>query len=111
MSCHAWDSKTENQTHQIPCNKTLLFLVCLVSKPHGTQWLEDLFHGKQATFPLQISTFNSSELTPPPFVEPCHPNKPPIPGPSKSSKPHEDIPTCAPEPEVALTQSLEEPFG
>ncbi|MBW0542986.1 hypothetical protein O181_082701 [Austropuccinia psidii MF-1] len=36
---------------------------------------------------------------------------PPIPGPSTSSKPHEDIPTREPKPEVALTQSMEEPFG
>ncbi|MBW0495383.1 hypothetical protein O181_035098 [Austropuccinia psidii MF-1] len=37
--------------------------------PSDTQWSEDLFCGKQAEFNL-ISTFNSSELTVPPSVEP-----------------------------------------
>ncbi|MBW0518905.1 hypothetical protein O181_058620 [Austropuccinia psidii MF-1] len=49
--------------------------------PSSTQWLEDLF------------------------------GKPPIAGSSPSSEPHEDVPTCELEPEVALTQSMEEPFG
>ncbi|MBW0532411.1 hypothetical protein O181_072126 [Austropuccinia psidii MF-1] len=52
-----------------------------MSKPRGTQWSEDL----------------SPE--------------PPIPGPSPSSEPPEDVPTCEPEPEVAPTQSTEEPFA
>ncbi|MBW0505395.1 hypothetical protein O181_045110 [Austropuccinia psidii MF-1] len=38
-------------------------------------------------------------------------DEPPIPGPSPSSEPHEDILTCEPEPEVAPTQSMEEPFA
>ncbi|MBW0533255.1 hypothetical protein O181_072970 [Austropuccinia psidii MF-1] len=78
--------------------------------PSGTQWSEDLFHGKQPELHL-ISTFDSSELTVPPFVEPSQTDEPPIPGLSPSSKPHEDVPTCEPEPEVALTQSMEKPFG
>ncbi|MBW0472942.1 hypothetical protein O181_012657 [Austropuccinia psidii MF-1] len=82
ISCHPWDSNAK-----------------------------DLFHGKEATFPLLISTFDSSELTLSPFVEPSHPNEPPIPGPSQSSKSHEDVPTCEPEPEVAPKQSLEQPFA
>ncbi|MBW0492631.1 hypothetical protein O181_032346 [Austropuccinia psidii MF-1] len=87
-----------NKINQIPCNMS------------GTQWLEDLFCAKQPKFHL-ISTFDLSELTLPPFVEPAQTNEPPIPGPSTSSKPHEDIPTRDPEPEVAPTQSMEEPFG
>ncbi|MBW0536453.1 hypothetical protein O181_076168 [Austropuccinia psidii MF-1] len=79
--------RRENKTHQIPPNKTLLFLVCLTSKPRGTQWSEELFR------------------------EPSQTKEPPIPGPSPSSKPPEDIPTCKPEPEVAPMQSTEEPFG
>ncbi|MBW0483973.1 hypothetical protein O181_023688 [Austropuccinia psidii MF-1] len=75
----------------------------------GTQWSEDLFHSKQPNFPL-MSTFDSSELTLPPFVEPSQPDEPPIPGPSPSSKHHEDVMTCELEPEVAPTQSMEEPF-
>ncbi|MBW0480322.1 hypothetical protein O181_020037 [Austropuccinia psidii MF-1] len=53
----------------------------------GTQWLEDLFR------------------------EPSQTNEPPIPRPSPSSKPHEDVPTGEPELEVAPTQSMEEPFA
>ncbi|MBW0505329.1 hypothetical protein O181_045044 [Austropuccinia psidii MF-1] len=45
--------------------------------PSGTQWLEDLSH------------------------KPSQHDEPPIPGPSPSSKPPEDIPSCEPEPEVA----------
>ncbi|MBW0494005.1 hypothetical protein O181_033720 [Austropuccinia psidii MF-1] len=37
--------------------------------------------------------------------------EPPIPGPIPSSKPPEDVPTCEPEPEVAPTQSMEDPFA
>ncbi|MBW0474940.1 hypothetical protein O181_014655 [Austropuccinia psidii MF-1] len=36
----------------------------------GTQWFEELFHSKQQDIPLLILTFDSSGLTPPPFVEP-----------------------------------------
>ncbi|MBW0568429.1 hypothetical protein O181_108144, partial [Austropuccinia psidii MF-1] len=77
--------------------------------PSGTQWSEDSFRSRQPKFHL-ICTFDSSELTLPPFAEPSQTNEPPIPGPSPSSEPHEDFPTCEPEPEVALTQSMEEPF-
>ncbi|MBW0504717.1 hypothetical protein O181_044432 [Austropuccinia psidii MF-1] len=55
--------------------------------PSGTQWSEDLFH------------------------EPSQPNEPPITGLSPSSEPHEEILTCEPEPEVAPTQSMKEPFA
>ncbi|MBW0520745.1 hypothetical protein O181_060460 [Austropuccinia psidii MF-1] len=37
MSCHPWDSNSKNKTNQIPCDKTLLFLVCLASKLRGNQ--------------------------------------------------------------------------
>ncbi|MBW0525005.1 hypothetical protein O181_064720 [Austropuccinia psidii MF-1] len=55
--------------------------------PGGTQWLEDF------------------------SCEPSQHNDPPIPGLSPSSEPPEDIPTCEPEPEVALMQSTEESFA
>ncbi|MBW0505803.1 hypothetical protein O181_045518 [Austropuccinia psidii MF-1] len=55
--------------------------------PSGTQWSEDVSH------------------------KPSQHNEPPIPGLSQSSKPPEDVPTCEPEPEVALTQSTKEPFS
>ncbi|MBW0480863.1 hypothetical protein O181_020578 [Austropuccinia psidii MF-1] len=77
----------------------------------GTQWLEELFCGKQPKSPLLISTFDSSEVTLTPFLEPFHPNEPPIPGPSCSTKPQEDVWTCEPEPEVAPIHSTEQPFG
>ncbi|MBW0512346.1 hypothetical protein O181_052061 [Austropuccinia psidii MF-1] len=54
--------------------------------PSGPQWSEDL------------------------FCESSQTNEPPIPGLSPSSKPHENVLTGEPEPEVALTQSMEEPF-
>ncbi|MBW0495538.1 hypothetical protein O181_035253 [Austropuccinia psidii MF-1] len=55
--------------------------------PSGTPWSEDLLR------------------------EPSQHDEPPIPGPSPTSEPPEDILTCEPEPEVARTQSTEEPFG
>ncbi|MBW0539518.1 hypothetical protein O181_079233 [Austropuccinia psidii MF-1] len=45
------------------------------------------------------------------FCEPSQHDEPPIPGPSPSSLPPEDIATREPEPEVAPTQSMEEPFA
>ncbi|MBW0559936.1 hypothetical protein O181_099651 [Austropuccinia psidii MF-1] len=71
---------------------------------------KDLFCSKKPKFHL-ISTFDSSELTLTPFAEPSRTNEPPIPFPSPSSKPHEDVPTCGPEPEMTPTQSMEEPFA
>ncbi|MBW0468120.1 hypothetical protein O181_007835 [Austropuccinia psidii MF-1] len=53
---------------------------------NGTQWSEDSFHSKKKDIPLLIPTFDSSELTLPPFVEPSQYNVPPIPGPDRSSK-------------------------
>ncbi|MBW0482281.1 hypothetical protein O181_021996 [Austropuccinia psidii MF-1] len=55
--------------------------------PSGTQWLEDL------------------------FCKPSQHDEPPIPGPSPSSELPEDVTTRETEPEVAPTQSMEEPFG
>ncbi|MBW0567999.1 hypothetical protein O181_107714, partial [Austropuccinia psidii MF-1] len=67
----------------LPCKKTPRQWM---PGPSGTQWREDL------------------------FGEPSQTNEPPIPGPSPSPEPHEDVLTCVPEPEVAPTQSMEEPF-
>ncbi|MBW0541175.1 hypothetical protein O181_080890, partial [Austropuccinia psidii MF-1] len=55
--------------------------------PSGTRWSEELFR------------------------EPTRTKEPPIPGPSPSSQPPEDNTTCEPKPEVAHTQSTEEPYG
>ncbi|MBW0585169.1 hypothetical protein O181_124884 [Austropuccinia psidii MF-1] len=55
--------------------------------PSGTRWSEELFH------------------------KPSQTKEPPIPGPNPSSQPPEDDTTCEPEPEVAPTQSTEEPFA
>ncbi|MBW0547459.1 hypothetical protein O181_087174 [Austropuccinia psidii MF-1] len=68
----------------MPCEQTLQQPT---PSPSGTRWSEDVSH------------------------KPSLHNEPPIPGPSQPSKPHEDASTHEPEPEVALTQSMEEPFG
>ncbi|MBW0594120.1 hypothetical protein O181_133835 [Austropuccinia psidii MF-1] len=57
------------------------------NKPHGTRWSEELLH------------------------EPSQTKEPPIPGPTPSSQPNEDNTICEPEPQVAPTQSTEEPFA
>ncbi|MBW0511594.1 hypothetical protein O181_051309 [Austropuccinia psidii MF-1] len=100
---------SQNSCVPLP-HKGISLLICLASILHGTQWSEDLFPGKLPKFHL-ISTFDSSELTVPTFVEPSRADEPPIPGLSPSFKPHEDVPTPKPKPEVALTKSIEEPFG
>ncbi|MBW0472538.1 hypothetical protein O181_012253 [Austropuccinia psidii MF-1] len=96
----------------MPCKQTLCQLTTGLC---GNQWSEDLFCGKQTPFPSPISTFASSELTLPPFVEPSQHNEPPIPGLSQASDfqlaSHGNNFTCEPEPEVTPTQSLEEPFA
>ncbi|MBW0513789.1 hypothetical protein O181_053504 [Austropuccinia psidii MF-1] len=79
--------KRQKQNPPNPPNKTHLFNVCLASKPRGTQWVEDL------------------------SCEPSQHNEPPIPGPSSSAEPPEDILTREPEPEVAPTQATEDPFA
>ncbi|MBW0489365.1 hypothetical protein O181_029080 [Austropuccinia psidii MF-1] len=68
----------------MPCEQTLWQPT---PGPSGTQWSEDLSH------------------------KPSQQNKTTIPGPSSSSEPPEDVLTCEPEPEVAPTQSMEEPFA
>ncbi|MBW0504286.1 hypothetical protein O181_044001, partial [Austropuccinia psidii MF-1] len=88
LSCHQWDSNT----------KTLPFLVCLASKTCGN--------------PLQARVApdgrrNYSAVS---SQKPSQTKEPPIPGPSPSSEPPEDIPTREPEPEVAPMQSTEEAF-
>ncbi|MBW0572762.1 hypothetical protein O181_112477, partial [Austropuccinia psidii MF-1] len=55
--------------------------------PSGTQWSDELFR------------------------KPSQTKEPPIPGPSPLSQPPEDNTTREPEPEVAPTQSTEEPYG
>ncbi|MBW0550347.1 hypothetical protein O181_090062 [Austropuccinia psidii MF-1] len=90
MSCPPWDSNAKNKTQQdspvqcMPCEQTLWQPT---PGPSGTQWSEDLFR------------------------KPSQHNETPIPGPSPSSEPPEDVLTHEPEPEVAPTPSMEEPFG
>ncbi|MBW0580647.1 hypothetical protein O181_120362, partial [Austropuccinia psidii MF-1] len=67
----------------LPCEQTLRQPP---PGPSGTQWSEEL------------------------FCEPSRTKEPPIPGPSPSSQAPEDNTTREPEPEVAPTQSMEEPF-
>ncbi|MBW0537802.1 hypothetical protein O181_077517 [Austropuccinia psidii MF-1] len=68
----------------MPCKQTLRQPT---PGPSGTQWLEDLSR------------------------EPSQHHEPPLPGPSPSSEPPENVPTREPEPEVARTQSTEAPFA
>ncbi|MBW0467338.1 hypothetical protein O181_007053 [Austropuccinia psidii MF-1] len=68
----------------MPCKQTPWQLT---PGPSGTCWLVDL------------------------FPEPPQYNEPPIPAPSPSSKPHEDLSDCEPEPKVAPRHLLEETFG
>ncbi|MBW0576250.1 hypothetical protein O181_115965 [Austropuccinia psidii MF-1] len=84
MSCHPWDSNAKNKTHQIPPTRL----------PHSTNALQA----------------NPTATHSRPEWHPMH-DEPPIPVPSPSSEPPEDVLTCEPEPEVAPTQSTEEPFG
>ncbi|MBW0505484.1 hypothetical protein O181_045199 [Austropuccinia psidii MF-1] len=79
--------KHQKQNPPNPPQKTLPFLVCLARKPRGTQWSEEL------------------------LCEPSQTEEPPIPGPSPSSQPPEEVPTHELEPEVVPTESTEEPFG
>ncbi|MBW0467251.1 hypothetical protein O181_006966 [Austropuccinia psidii MF-1] len=83
--------------------------------PSGTKWSEVLLHSKQKGIPFLISDFKSSELALPLFVEPSKKDEPPIPGMSQASDSqlplHENNLTLEPEPEVAPTQSTEDPFG
>ncbi|MBW0510255.1 hypothetical protein O181_049970 [Austropuccinia psidii MF-1] len=104
MSCHPWDSNSKpNQPNPPQQHSPIPSLPGEQTPPQptsglsGTQWLEDLFHGKQPKLHL-ISTFDSSELTVPPIVEPSQMDEPPIPGRSPSSKPHEDVLTSRPGP-------------
>ncbi|MBW0584402.1 hypothetical protein O181_124117 [Austropuccinia psidii MF-1] len=69
----------------------------------GWKWQED----------IQAWAYCHHVLSPMGFKrqKPSQNDEPPIPGLSPSSEPAEDVRTCEPEPEVALTQSMEEPFG
>ncbi|MBW0527541.1 hypothetical protein O181_067256 [Austropuccinia psidii MF-1] len=79
------------------------------------EWMLGPQTGRQEQFwtikpvPSSINLFTPPPR--PPSNKPSQTDEPSIPGPSPSSKPHEDISTCEPEPEVALTQSMEEPFA
>ncbi|MBW0541541.1 hypothetical protein O181_081256 [Austropuccinia psidii MF-1] len=72
------------QMPNLPCKQTLQQHT---PGPSGTRWLEELFR------------------------KPFQTKQPPIPGPSPSSQPPDDVPTCEPEPKVAPMQSMEEPFA
>ncbi|MBW0560774.1 hypothetical protein O181_100489, partial [Austropuccinia psidii MF-1] len=94
MSFHRWDSDTKNKTPRVtPLQDSPVSSLPREQTPpqptpgpSGTQWSEDLFR------------------------EPSQTDEPPIPGLSPSSQPPEDKTTREPEPEVAPTQSTEEPF-
>ncbi|MBW0479165.1 hypothetical protein O181_018880 [Austropuccinia psidii MF-1] len=91
MSCYPWNSNAKNKNHQIPHDKTHPFLICLASKLRGNPLQARVAPNGQRTYSVN--------------------NEPPILGPSQPSKPQQGALTCEPEPEVAPTQSMEEPFG
>ncbi|MBW0518043.1 hypothetical protein O181_057758 [Austropuccinia psidii MF-1] len=84
MSFHPWDSNAKNKTQQ---DSPVPRMPCKQTPWQPTQWLEDLSR------------------------EPSQHDEPPLPGPSPSSEPSEDVLTHKPEPEVAPTQSKEETFA
>ncbi|MBW0524037.1 hypothetical protein O181_063752 [Austropuccinia psidii MF-1] len=93
MSCHPWDSDAKKKTHRIPPTRLTRSMYASQANPMAT-------HSWPKWHPMVgglIPTLPHGE--------------PPIPGPSPSSKPPEDILTCEPEPEVAPTQSMGELFG
>ncbi|MBW0546159.1 hypothetical protein O181_085874 [Austropuccinia psidii MF-1] len=69
----------------------------------GWRWQEDIRAWAECHHVLSPMGFKCQKLS--------QTDEPPIPGPSPSSKPHEDVLICEPEPEVAPTQSMEEPFA
>ncbi|MBW0540248.1 hypothetical protein O181_079963, partial [Austropuccinia psidii MF-1] len=68
----------------------------------GWQWQEDIRAWADHHQVLSLLGFKCQK--------PSQTKEPPIPGPSPSSEPPEDVLTREPEPEVASTQSTEEPF-
>ncbi|MBW0500368.1 hypothetical protein O181_040083 [Austropuccinia psidii MF-1] len=79
-----------NKTHRISHNKALPFLAYLASKPRHNPLQARVAPNGWRTYPADGT---------------------PIPGPSPSSKPPEDILTCEPEPEVAPKQSTKALFA
>ncbi|MBW0504113.1 hypothetical protein O181_043828 [Austropuccinia psidii MF-1] len=69
----------------------------------GWQWQEEIPAWADCHYALSPMGFKCQK--------PSRMDEPPIPGPIPSSKPYEDVPNCEPEPEVAPTQSMEEPFA
>ncbi|MBW0567531.1 hypothetical protein O181_107246 [Austropuccinia psidii MF-1] len=67
--------------------------------------------GPIVTHEIQMPNFPHKQTPRQPTPEPSQMDEPPIPGLVPSSKPHEDIPTCEPESEVAPKQSMEEAFA
>ncbi|MBW0582339.1 hypothetical protein O181_122054 [Austropuccinia psidii MF-1] len=76
--------RQDSPVPSLPCKQTLRQPT---PGPSGTRWSEEL------------------------FPEPSQIKEPPIPGLSPSFQPPEDNTTHEPEPEVAPTQSMEEPFA
>ncbi|MBW0559675.1 hypothetical protein O181_099390, partial [Austropuccinia psidii MF-1] len=86
MSCHPWDSNAKVKKNQ-------------PNPPQQDSPVPSFPHEQTPQQPTPSPSGNQCELTVPPFVEHSRTNEPPIPGPSPSSKPHEDILTHELEPE------------
>ncbi|MBW0588456.1 hypothetical protein O181_128171 [Austropuccinia psidii MF-1] len=108
MSCHRWDSNTKVSFLSPP------YLICLQAIiltffPLLIQ--QNPPHPPQQDSPVPSLPREQTPWRPTPGPKPSQTKEQPIPGPSPSSQPPEDIPACEPEPEVAPTQSTEEPFS
>ncbi|MBW0470428.1 hypothetical protein O181_010143 [Austropuccinia psidii MF-1] len=106
ISCHPWDSNV----------KLISYFSSFThfSSHNNTNFLFSPIEPNLQNPPQQdtpVPHMPCDELTLPLFVEPSQCDEPPMPGPSPSSKPHEDVSARGPKSEVAPTQSSEEPFA
>ncbi|MBW0480188.1 hypothetical protein O181_019903 [Austropuccinia psidii MF-1] len=101
MSSHHWIKMPKTKPIKSPTTRHFCSSYTLQANSVGTKsrpkWdpiVGGLIPWQAATIPFLILTFDSSELTLPPFVEPSQLNEPAIPGPSQFSEPqvpsHED---------------------
>ncbi|MBW0542027.1 hypothetical protein O181_081742 [Austropuccinia psidii MF-1] len=95
MSCHPWDSNAKVSFHFRSRNHTEVFPLHIEQNPPNPPRQDS---------PVQCMPHEQTPRQPTPGPKPSQHNEPSIFG-------LRDIPTCEPEPEVAPTQSMEEPFA
>ncbi|MBW0534483.1 hypothetical protein O181_074198 [Austropuccinia psidii MF-1] len=114
MSCHPWDSNVKGSsyfsslTHFSSQNHTNYFSLTLEQNPQNPPQQETPF----PCMPCKQTPGPSGTQWPESFLrKPSQHNEPPIQSSESQVASHEDISACEPEPEVAPTQSTEEPFA